>query len=215
MALIAIEGVDGGGKSTLAEELAIELGRRGERAVELHFGPPVYDHSSTKSYGEQAIAELEEPLRGYVPGSGISLVMDRAHWGCPSYGPVFRPSLDQRQGFGELTAGEFWKFHDWLNRMGALQIYVHVDVALAVSRTGAARDQLLTDDQERRTTQLYQVQRNYAELMSRIIVRGGPPVEWIHLTDEDSSQRVAPRLVDKALQRDRDARATLQMETQL
>lgn len=215
MALVTVEGIDGSGKTTLAKEIAEEFRRLGETVTELHFGPPVYDHGSTMTYGEQAIAELEEPLEGYVPASGYTFVLDRAHWGCPAYGPVFRPSLDQRQGFGELTGPEFWSFHDWLNSMGALQIYVDVPVDVALDRTSAARDQLFTDDRERRRTQLHQVQANYSELMSKILIHGGPPVEWIQLTEPSSSKDMAPRLVGKAADRAFLAATTANLEAKL
>lgn len=202
MALISIEGLDGSGKSTLAAEITKELIRRGEHVMELHFGPPTYDNRSEKSYGEQAIHEMDVPLTGYVPNLRHSVVMDRAHWGCPAYGPVFRPIIDQGQGFGELTAGEFWRFHDKMDQYGALQVYVHVDVMTALSRTNGARDELLTDDDKQRYNQLEMVQANYDRLLEAIASHGGLLVHWLELTKPESATEVASDLVDKAFARE-------------
>lgn len=71
--LIILEGPDGAGKSTLAQQLLTYLSVKYPRDhVELiHRGPPQ----------EHPLDEYAVPLLGYRPGAGTHLIIDRWHWG--------------------------------------------------------------------------------------------------------------------------------------
>lgn len=77
--LIALEGCDGVGKSTVAERLVGALSLSGEVEV-LHKGPMTAD----------AITEYELPLEDYAPGSGRHVICDRWSLGELVYGPLLR-----------------------------------------------------------------------------------------------------------------------------
>lgn len=77
--LVAIEGVDRTGKSTLAAELREAWG-----AEVVHAGPP----------RSGSLVEYEDPLAQYDPLSGDSLVLDRWHVGEYVWPEIFRRQTD-------------------------------------------------------------------------------------------------------------------------
>ena len=80
--LIALEGCDGTGKSTLAEDVAerIRQERPDDEVHLLHAGPLKTDPYTA----------YLEPLKDYVPNSGVHYVLDRWHVGERIYGPLYR-----------------------------------------------------------------------------------------------------------------------------
>lgn len=124
MPLIIIEGADGSGKSTLAEAI-IDLTKPGETGSLLHLGPPASP--------ESAIDECLDPLYGYHITSPELVVFDRAHWGCPVYGSVYRPELDH-DGYGDMgRAG--WAYCELVyESRGAVTLLLDCDPELAAKR---------------------------------------------------------------------------------
>lgn len=82
MTLIALEGPDGAGKSTLADAVIKTLKKRYPKDdIEyLHFSQLKQD----------PLDEYAFPFEGYEPDSGIHFVCDRFHWGELIYGPLYR-----------------------------------------------------------------------------------------------------------------------------
>lgn len=99
--LIILEGVDGAGKTTLANELV----RRVRDADYVHRSQPQGD----------ILTEYEDTLT-YVPG-GRSVVADRWHWGELVYGPVYR-------GGSALTPAQFTHVELFLRSRGVVVVLV-------------------------------------------------------------------------------------------
>lgn len=82
MTFIALEGVDGAGKSTLAEAIRDELEDRfPEDDIEYHH----YSQLDDDPFDEYALA-----FEDYAPGQGRHIICDRLHWGELIYGPLYR-----------------------------------------------------------------------------------------------------------------------------
>ena len=78
--LIILEGCDGTGKTTLANQLAETLQSQGRTVVRLARGVPQ----------KHPLEEYEYDLDFYTPGVGVDVVCDRWHWGDAIYGPLYR-----------------------------------------------------------------------------------------------------------------------------
>lgn len=104
--LIILEGPDGSGKTTLAQELASHLSRTTSDKVEVwHAGPPT----------RHPLDEYLTPVTTYRPGTGYHLILDRWHWGERVYPRVLgRPS--------ELDDAIWWSIEAYLRRLGALVV---------------------------------------------------------------------------------------------
>ncbi len=76
--LIVIEGVDGTGKTELAQRLRQMIGY--EDTVILHAGAPT----------RPMVEEYETPLKNYEPGSGDHIILDRWHLGEQVWPKIFR-----------------------------------------------------------------------------------------------------------------------------
>lgn len=95
---IIFEGADGAGKSTLTEAVAGRLRETLLPVTTSHLGPPAKPGT--------ALAEcLAAPYADYTVGQG-HLVSDRWSWGCPVYGPIYRPD-DNVDGYGDFGIGGF------------------------------------------------------------------------------------------------------------
>src|SRR4051812_24466763 len=91
---VILEGVDGSGKTTLAEAVAKELQNRYPDAQHelFHRGPPE----------RHPLDEYAFDIEDYRPGAGVHVVADRWHYGELIYGPIYR-------GKSELgTSGFRW-----------------------------------------------------------------------------------------------------------
>lgn len=103
--LIILEGVDGGGKSTLADRILEHLD--GVQNLRLHSGPLTGD----------PLKEYEWRLRDYVPGSGQHIVCDRWHVGEMVYGPLYRKVC-------KLTSAMQRHVEMFLDKLGAHKLIV-------------------------------------------------------------------------------------------
>lgn len=102
--LIILEGVDGVGKSTLAEKLA--TGLLGDVAI-LHKGPPTTD---------DMLLEYLKPLYDYVPSHTRHIICDRWHIGEDVYGPIYR-------GGSKFNDDTRWFVNLSLRNLGAFLVY--------------------------------------------------------------------------------------------
>lgn len=102
---IALEGVDGSGKSSLAAEIAkqIRLKYPDDTVIELHSGPLKRD----------PIEEYVFAVENYVPGGGVHIIADRWHYGEMVYGPLYR-------GQSAISQAQ-WRWIDlWLASRGVM-----------------------------------------------------------------------------------------------
>ena len=95
---ILVEGADGTGKTTLADQLALAFGAEYE-----HVGPPRHDMTPFAEHTGYAFVLVEEYGR---------VVFDRFHLGTFAYGPIFRPENDV-DGIGDFRR-EDWDLFEHL-----------------------------------------------------------------------------------------------------
>jgi hypothetical protein len=80
--IICLEGVDGTGKSTLAQSLLEEMTKR--------FPDDEFVYKHATQIKSDVFTEYTDPLKDYIPGSGIHYILDRWHIGEEIYGPLYR-----------------------------------------------------------------------------------------------------------------------------
>lgn len=80
--IICLDGVDGAGKSTLADALAHQIKLRfpDDVVIKLHASQPKSD-----AYNEYFV-----PFENYIPGGGVHYILDRWFLGEDIYGPLYR-----------------------------------------------------------------------------------------------------------------------------
>lgn len=92
MTFVCLEGVDGAGKSTLADAVEAELNKR------FPHEPVIRRHSSQLE--RDPIDEYALDYEDYRPGNSVHVICDRLHWGEMIYGPLYRDdSALTRAGF--------------------------------------------------------------------------------------------------------------------
>lgn len=99
---IIIEGPDGAGKSTLVQEVVMELWRQDRGTVLIN---------QKRSPRQGVIVEYCRNLNFYLPGHGIDLILDRCWYSDDVYGPIWRNA--------GLPAGVCEQIEDWAERRGA------------------------------------------------------------------------------------------------
>lgn len=124
--LIVLEGVDGAGKSTLADRLIHALG---DEHLRLHQGPLKGD----------PLKEYEWELgRMYSPSSGIHIVADRWHVGELVYGPLYR-------GVSKLTPAMTRHVELYLDKLGAYKVVVSENIHVINKRLKSRGEDFLQD----------------------------------------------------------------------
>lgn len=143
--LIVIEGSDGVGKSTLVDTLEAQFKALYEADGNfkmVHFGPPEdrLENEGLIDYSNRCHARFYEELDKYDPTNFTDLwVLDRAHWGSPVYGSLFRPKTNL-MGFGDLGRNNFFEFELYLAKQGAYTAWLSPDPDVVVARALAREE---------------------------------------------------------------------------
>jgi thymidylate kinase len=129
MPVIVLEGVDGSGKSTLAEEI-VALAKKEKPDADariVHLGPPA------SADRESIVCECIDPLQNYLVSSDDVVVFDRAHWGSPVYGPMYRPEQNP-DGYGDITRAG-WRYTELaFEALGCVTLFVDTQPDVAAER---------------------------------------------------------------------------------
>lgn len=126
--LIMLEGADGAGKTTLAQELAAYLGRTTSDKVEIwHAGRPK----------RHPLDEYLHPLTSYRPGTGHHVILDRWHWGEFVY-----PAVLERET--QLDQAVWWSIEAYMRRLGALAVVCDRNATFEYAQVFRERD--ITED---------------------------------------------------------------------
>lgn len=169
--LIALEGCDLTGKTTLAEEILKVASDDATKAI-IHFGPPK----------DKPIYEYGEVLQNYDPRYS-HVVLDRFHWGDQVYGPLYRQDDPLR-----LTAEEFKWLELVMQAKGGITIHTTGIPALILERAlerGEDYIRLTIDD-------ISDIVKSFGEVMQRkdtVTYRGtfsfDPNAGGVNYTGED------------------------------
>lgn len=155
--LIALEGMDGVGKTTVANEITKVIANPVDI---LHSGPTNKD--------TDVLDEYVNRLMFYRPGVGLDVVLDRWHLGEAIYGPIYRGGsrMDEvQQRYIDLV----------LDKLGAAKAVMNTPLETVRMRLGARGDELL------RSEHVAKVHRAYSE--TALFARW-PVVNTTHLSAE-------------------------------
>jgi len=149
--LIVLEGVDGGGKTSVRNQLHVlwrAQGRVGDIKNAPHQGPPPFGVNLVEHY-ERSL--LESPLREMILSSTDLVIMDRWHVGELVYGPLLR-------GESRLTAGGALHVELLLQSLGATQALIQpFDVEVLLDRHHRRPDHLLPEEKVAEVAEWYRV----------------------------------------------------------
>lgn len=117
--LLLIEGVDGTGKSTLAERLEAALSgfHRFDNVSLRHCGP----------LKQNPLDEYERDLDGYRPGFGLHVIYDRHLIGEDVYGPLYRDA-------SAMDTAQRWHIEAYLNARGAVLVHLTHNLEVLADR---------------------------------------------------------------------------------
>lgn len=161
--LIILEGCDGAGKTTLADQLADEMVRRG-MAPKRYSRGPLKDHP---------LIEYERALDWYRPNENEHVICDRWHLGELVYGPLLR-------GESKLDPAMHRHIELFLQARGALIVHVsHWKPEVIKARLRQRGDDLVDD------TQVVSIMQGYSRLP-----RYMPWFEAHQIREEDRVERI-------------------------
>lgn len=161
--LIILDGVDGGGKSTLAEEISDILRRRyPDDKVEIwKKGPPT----------QHPLEEYETPLLDYKPNTGHHLILDRWHVGEWVY-----PAILKRDSLADLAT---WRHIEmFLEVKGAVLVHVTSHHETLTRRLVERGDDLIEPHMTRAIVSAYHDRMSYTRLPVLVYTRH----DHMHLT---------------------------------
>jgi thymidylate kinase len=161
--LILLEGPDGGGKTTLANNLALAIDNVPPQSVEI------------RHCGQPRLGPLDEyirPLYNYIPGVGQHIIYDRHYLGELIYGPLYR-------GQSNIAADLKVIIERFLNQHGALLVHVTQDVATLVERCKDKNEDFLQEGD------IYFVRQQFIEEVAESRIKF--KVAVIDATNEDAS----------------------------
>lgn len=131
--LIILEGVDGAGKSTFAEELRTLM------------APARFGHLGPPESPDTALDECLDMLGDYRAEDMQDVVLDRLHWGSPVYGPIYRPESNA-DGYGDMGQ-HGWRYAEMvIAARGGINVFVDVDPAVARERIAERGDDYVDVD---------------------------------------------------------------------
>lgn len=171
MPLILLEGVDGAGKSTLADTIADIQKSMNKKVTVLHRGP----------MKGSVLEEYIDPLLDYDPASGETLILDRWHVGEMIYGPLYR-------GKTALSPGWAMYIENLLAARGAAKVVMTTNLDTLAKRLVAKKEDFLQPEH------LAHVNSMYAKWVKK---NEGWLYEFHH-ADLDNIHRTAQRILDRA-----------------
>lgn len=129
---VILEGCDGSGKSTVADQLVSELEYRGFITQALHRGVPERD----------VLEEYQLDVEWYRPNTDDAIVADRWHWGDIVYGELYRGA----SALGGPEGGTFRYIELFLRSRGAVTVLVEQTEEEILRRLRARGEDYLKDE---------------------------------------------------------------------
>jgi thymidylate kinase len=191
--IVVIEGVDGTGKSTLVTRLVEKFMASADRK-DIHvyrYGPPPFNPETGEHRSRQASDDLRRVFQHSYSGN---VIVDRWTWGCPVYGPIFRPELDI-DGYGELGEDRFNGLERMLDIAGGRTVWLDAPQDVLSDRLAARGDWLLSDDIDRRMDQVSKLRARYAWLAPKTPTYAGT----FQLLDPSDTDALATHIVSGGL----------------
>lgn len=155
MPFLLLEGCDGAGKSSLANEIislfqALPSADGAAKINFQHVGPPkkIRPDQTVQDYADQERDRLMAMITCYDPTDpDLLYVYDRFHSGAAAYGPLYRKGANMDEEFGQLGRKYFEEIEKALDDRGAVTFYLLPDVEIMLDRTEIAtgRDEFLDD----------------------------------------------------------------------
>lgn len=201
MPLIAIEGADGTGKSTLAEAIAKRCISLGYTTHLLHNGPPTFDPESPLTRSQQVMAQM----MAQVTRRGMSfvhdaIVIDRWFWGECVYAPIFRPNPDQDQIYGGLDHAEFDALTRFVSQRGII-VYCENEPEVILQRLANRGDWMLSSDENMRRQQINSILFRY-----NAVIKASPESVYykVHLLEGAQTEYEAEQIIDFAIEKSQE-----------
>ncbi len=173
MTFIALEGVDGAGKSTVADAVEAEINKRfpGEPVTRLH----------SSQLERDPLDEYALDFESYVPGGGKHIIADRLHYGELIYGPLYRDeSALDRAGFRWVEM--------YLQARGATVWHVSAALETVENRLRLRGEDYLESHHVER------VWREFSSVAKTSLLHGGDA-----MTDEFTPDVIAEAIVAQAI----------------
>lgn len=159
--LIVLEGVDGSGKSSLADAIAAALGKRVQQ----------YHHGPLKQDPLQEYVLLS--YNDYIPGQGTHLVIDRLHWGELVYGPLYR-------GASALTVPQFRWIELWMMSRGATTWRVSGPLETILARLQARGEDFLQTEHVQQVIDGFAAVEKLAPTAAGLLEPQGDTTDMVH-----------------------------------